>query len=375
MIVSKYEIYRDEIIQIAKENDFKIRTTANILSKKHDLNNGGFRKYVRKVITTQSQVGKELNERGISSEDFKHGWIKTKDGSYFVKNSNVLIAIQEVIDEFKSEIKPIEPTIYEPKQLNENLINQYTLTDFHLGMMAWDEESGDNWDLKIAEKTLLNFFKTSIELSPKAESCIFANIGDFLHWDGMDAVTPNNRNVLDADTRFTKLVRTSIRLIRQIVSMLLDKYKTVHLIMAEGNHDEASSIWLRELFSAFYELETRVTIDTNPDPYYCVKFGKVALFFHHGHLKRLNDLDSVLVAKFKKEFGESKFVYAHTGHMHNQQVRESNLMIIEQHRTLASRDAYASRSGWISGRDSKVITYHKDFGEVARNTISFEMIR
>ena len=55
MIVSKYEIYRDEIIQIAKENDFKIRTTANILSKKHDLNNGGFSKYVRKVITTQSR--------------------------------------------------------------------------------------------------------------------------------------------------------------------------------------------------------------------------------------------------------------------------------------------------------------------------------
>jgi len=88
MIVSKYEIYRDEIIQIAKENDFKIRTTANILSKKHGLNNAGFRKYVQKVIKTQSQVGKELNERGISSDDFKHGWIKTKDGSYFIKNRN-----------------------------------------------------------------------------------------------------------------------------------------------------------------------------------------------------------------------------------------------------------------------------------------------
>ena len=76
MIVSKYESYRDEILKIAKENDFKIRTTTNILSKKYNLSNSGLRKFVIKVIKSQSQVSKELNERGISSEDFKHGWIK-----------------------------------------------------------------------------------------------------------------------------------------------------------------------------------------------------------------------------------------------------------------------------------------------------------
>ena len=80
MIVSKYESYRDEILKIAKENDFKIRTTTNILSKKYNLSNSGLRKFVIKVVKSQSQVSKELNERGISSEDFKHGWIKTKDG-------------------------------------------------------------------------------------------------------------------------------------------------------------------------------------------------------------------------------------------------------------------------------------------------------
>ena len=29
----------------------------------------------------------------------------------------------------------------------------YTLTDYHLGMMAWEDEGGRNWDLNIAEET------------------------------------------------------------------------------------------------------------------------------------------------------------------------------------------------------------------------------
>jgi len=163
--------------------------------------------------------------------------------------------------------------------------------------------------------------------------------------------------------------------IRRIVSMLLEKYPKVHMVMAEGNHDPASSVWLREVFQMFYENEPRLTIDTNPDPYYNFNCGEVCIFMHHGHKRNLKNIDTVFVSKFKEQFGASRHVYAHTGHLHHDKVNETNLMTIEQHRTLAAKDAYASRGGWISGRDSKVITYHKDFGEVARITINPEMLK
>ena len=87
--------------------------------------------------------------------------------------------------------------------------------------------------------------------SPDSENAIFAQIGDFLHWDGLDAVTPASKHVLDADTRFTKLVRVAIRVIKRVIKMLLTKYKKVTVIMAEGNHDPASSVWLREMLHSF----------------------------------------------------------------------------------------------------------------------------
>ena len=49
-------------------------------------------------------------------------------------------------------------------------------------------------------------------------------------------------------------------------------------------------------------------------------------------------------------------------------------MIIEQHRTMAAKDSYASRGGYLAGRDAKAITYHKQYGEVGRITITPEML-
>jgi hypothetical protein len=145
--------------------------------------------------------------------------------------------------------------------------------------------------------------------------------------------------------------------------------------MAEGNHDMASSVWLREMFAAMYEREKRVTIDTSPDPYYCVEHGLTSLFFHHGHKRKPTNVDDVMVAKFREVFGRTKFSYAHLGHMHHTWQKETNLMIVEQHRTLAAKDAYASRGGWLSGREASCITYHKDYGQTGRVTITPDMVK
>ena len=296
-------------------------------------------------------------------------WTKTN-----IKEEEKLRVLKEVIKTLKEDITPTIP-IDKPKLFKGNkLCNQYTLTDFHFGMMSWAAETGGNWDMKIAEDTLTNFFKISIKQSPDANEAIFAQIGDFLHWDGLDAVTPAHRNILDADTRFAKLVRVVIKVIRRVIKMLLEKYQKVTLIMAEGNHDPASSVWLREMLASFYENESRLIIDTNPDPYYCIVWGENCLFYHHGHKRNVANIDTVFVSKFKKEYGSAKYVYAHLGHKHHDQVRETNLMLVEQHRTLASKDAHASRGGWGSDRDSKVITYHKNYGEVARLTININML-
>ena len=295
-------------------------------------------------------------------------WVKTSEDAE--QQRLIFEAAVAAMGEKLPRERPRKP----PAKVIADLLNQYTITDYHLGMLSWGEETGADWDLTIAEQTLVDWFAAAIAQAPAAETAVFAQIGDFMHWDGLDAVTPAHKHLLDADTRFQKLVRVAIRAIRRVIGMLLDKHQAVIVIMAEGNHDPASSIWLREWLAAIYENEPRVTVDVSPDPYYCVEHGETALFYHHGHKRKPGDIDTVFAAKFREVFGRTKYAYAHMGHLHHIDIKETNLMIVEQHRTLAAPDAYASRGGWMSGRDAQVISYSKRFGEVGRVRISPQMV-
>ena len=128
------------------------------------------------------------------------------------------------------------------------------------------------------------------------------------------------------------------------------------------------------MLCALYEDEPRITIDRSPDVYYCYEHGLTSVFAHHGHKAKFDNLDAVLTAKFREVFGRTKYSYVHVGHYHHNRLKESALMTVEQHRTLAAPDAYASRGGYISGRDAKVITYHKRFGEIGRISLSPEAV-
>jgi hypothetical protein len=281
---------------------------------------------------------------------------------------------RETIDALKEEIPRLKP-ITEFMHGNDALCNTYVITDFHLGMLAWSEETkGDDWDVDIAEKLLIKWFEQAIAQSPNAKQAVFAQMSDFLHFDGMDAVTPASKHLLDVDTRFSKLVRVAIRVLRKVIDMLLVKHESVHVLMLDANHDPVSQIWLREWFSVLYENEPRITIDTSPNPYNAYEFGKVALFFHHGHKKKVSEISKVFVGMFREMFGRTLYAYAHTGHLHSIDVKEDQLMIVEQHRTLSPNDAYAARGGWLSGRDAKCITYHRQYGEVSRITINSNML-
>jgi hypothetical protein len=285
-------------------------------------------------------------------------------------------AMKAAVAAFTSELPRAEPVILGSQgAYNADLLNQYTVTDLHFGSLSWGEETGTDYDLKIAEQLLLDWFAAAIKLSPPAHTAVLAQIGDLLHFDGLSAVTPTSHHVIDADSRFAKIVRVVIRTMRRIVKMLLEKHQHVHLLFADANHDPASEIWLREMFYAFYEEEPRLSVDRSPSTYLSYEWGEVALFYHHGHKRKVKDVDTVFAGKFRELYGKTKFAYAHLGHLHSDELLSTNLMQVERHETLAGRSSFEANGGWISGRSAKVITYHKRFGHVGRLIITPDMVQ
>ena len=295
-------------------------------------------------------------------------WVKTRLDDQ--KWNEILHAAAAAL----AEELPREAPIPKPPQQNAKLANLYVLTDVHLGMLAWHEEGGANWDLKIAERTVTDCFMRMMDASPSAGTAIIAQLGDWFHSDGLVPVTPASGHVLDQDGRFGKMVRAGVRLCRRVVTAALLRHDKVVLLLAEGNHDPASSAWMQTMFAALYEDDPRVEVIETPLPYYAFQHGRTALFFHHGHKKKVEALPGLFAALYSTMWGDTTKRYGHTGHLHHLYEKEFPGVKMMQHPTISARDAYAARGGFLSERQATSITYHSDFGEVGRYTITPEML-
>ena len=300
--------------------------------------------------------------------EMKAEWVKTASDKQAQREDAIRQAIEAC------EALPRMEPVKAPKVKADHLCNVYTLTDCHIGMLSWPKETGEAWDLDIAGHVLTGCFAEMIRNAPDASTCVIAQMGDWLHYDSLVPETPTNRNILDADGRFAKMVEVAIRVLRRICDLALKKHKRVIVLLAEGNHDLASSVWLRCMFKALYERERRLSVIDSEFPYYAHRHGETMLFWHHGHLKRPEGIYEIVAGEFASMWGATTKRYAHLGDKHHWKGQERNGLVIEQHPTLAARDSYASRHGWQSQRRAAGITYHEKHGEVARTIVTPEMI-
>jgi len=282
-------------------------------------------------------------------------------------------AMRETVAGFKDQIQPAA-AIAAPAASQEHLCNLYTFTDYHLGMLAWHQEGGADWNVSKAEQTIIAALIQMVNQSPTAHTAVLNIQGDFLHTDGKTPVTPTAKHVLDADSRFPKIRRAAIRIIRSLMTVCLQRHQQMYLIIAEGNHDVESSGWLADLFAVHYEEEPRVTVNDSVLPFYVFEWGQTMIGVHHGHKVKNESLPLLFAAQFPQEWGRTTRREIHCGHRHHRDEKEYNGVTVVQHPTLAARDAYAARGGWIADRAAWAITYHKKYGAVGRVMVTTEMM-
>lgn len=284
---------------------------------------------------------------------------------------NELDGVVEAIESACANIKPAAP-IKAPKKIATDLLNLVHCTDYHLAAYAAHEEGGADWDMRIAKNQFVKAMTELVEAAPDAEVGIFSQGGDFLHYDSLEALTPANKHLLDADGRAFKMVQLALDMHIFAIEHMLRHHKRVVAIVQEGNHDPMSSIWLRKALIQYFKKNKRVEILDVEFPFYAYLHGEIMLGFHHGHKVKNKSLPALFASepRYREMWGRSKYCYIHTGHYHQreQDMSEYGGAIVERHPTLAARDAYAARGGYVSWRAMNCITYHKSKGEVSRRT-------
>ena len=295
-------------------------------------------------------------------------WVKTKEDT-----ERQLEMMREGIEAMASELPRVKPTSA-PESTSLDLMAGFPVGDHHLGMYAWGEEAGGNYDINIAERIIFGAIDHLTAATPSCEQAVVAFLGDFMHYDSMEAVTPTGRNPLDADGRFSKMVRSAIRSMRYVIQSVLSHHARVHIVVEIGNHDIASSVFLMECLSNIYEEESRVTVDTSPAHFHYFDFGANLIGVHHGHSVKLHQLPLIMATDRPEQWGKSKYRSWWTGHIHQDKVLDVNGCRVESFRVLPPTDAWAQNKGYRSQRSMSAIVLHREHGEVARHTVNPAML-
>lgn len=265
---------------------------------------------------------------------------------------------------------PALPPAPGPDQDAADLLTVLPLADLHNGMRAWAEETGEDYDLRLADATLRGALATLVDRIPPSGEIVLLGLGDITHADNDRNETERSGNRLDADTRHQKTVRVTLELLLWLIGRAAERAPRVTVRILKGNHDPQTAAGIGLALAMLFRDSDRVSVDDSPSLWWFREHGRVLLGATHGHTLKPEDMPGVMAADRPEAWGRTLWRHIHRGHHHNRSAVEVMGVTVECHRSPAARDAYHAAGPWRSLRSVSAITYHRRDGETARVTVN-----
>jgi hypothetical protein len=275
--------------------------------------------------------------------------------------------IAQFVEGFKDELTGIHTPFDAPTSTDDDLMVSYIIGDHHLGMLAHHSETmGDDYDVKISQTLLESAIERLVSSAPAGEVGVLVNLGDFMHINDSTSSTPNSKNLLDSDGRYSKTIRAASNVIKRTVLRMLEKHNQVWLVNVRGNHDPDAALWLNEVMRLYFEEDPRVNVFDNASKFIWWQWGKNLVVTHHGDRIKMSNLHGSIVSNLRQEWGSSDHTFVWTGHIHHKNQEEYGGALFESWNILAPADAWHAGSGYASSRSMTCVILHKSFGEQGR---------
>lgn len=350
----------DDVIKVFKI-DTDIWEIVSFKIKPHE----GYRKdrKVRWVVQDGVVVEGDVTDTGkmlvVPLYGFEVSLAKKKD----------LINTKIVLSQLMEDAKKHAPKYPRFKRIKDTgLMLELVIADLHFGRLAWREESGGDYDIKIASADLLRVVDGLIQRSSSMayDKIIIPVCGDFFNSDHKLNTTTNG-TWQDEDTRWQKTFRFGRQLAVNVIDMCA-ALAPVEVIIIRGNHDNQRSFFLGDSLMCWYNNTTRVKIDNIARPRKYKQWGNVLLGFAHGHSEKKQSLPMLMANEARLEWSASTYREFHIGHWHHKTLDtfEDGGVTVKTFRSLASSDAWTMEMGLnMSLRSGEAMAWSKEKGLLA----------
>jgi hypothetical protein len=289
---------------------------------------------------------------------------------------NLILQKQVILEELFSSapsFTKFEKT--EKPSAGSNLL-EISIPDLHIGKLAHREESGEDYDIKIAVER----YKTAI--SSLLSRVNLTNVGKILLPIGNDIIQiDNNQNTttagtrVDTDGRYFKIVRSVKHLLIETINTL-SKIAPVDVVVVCGNHDSQTTFLIGEILEAYYFNVETVNVLNGAALRKYYKYGNTGMLFTHGDKEKHTSLGMIFAAENPKLWADTKYRFIKLGHLHHNKkidyitTQEYQGFQVQVLPSLSGSDQWHYGRGYMSLKQAKAFLYDKEAGLIGEFTYS-----
>ena len=325
---------------------------------------------VDRYVINSWQVTMKVNELPTTKTNYQTKvWLKP------IVIKPVELAMHGLIKQI-SKHKPVYcKTINDPKG---DFLLEVGLNDIHFGLLAWELETGTDWDIKIAEEIFVTTVQKILERSKnfKISRILFPVGNDFFHLNSPDGLTPAAKNRLDYDSRLAKIYQAGKMAVIKAIDYCLG-IAPVDILWIPGNHDPETSYYLVDTLKEHYRNIDQVTVNISPKVRKYYQWGKCMLGMTHGNEEPHRDLPTIMAAEEPRMWSETLYREWHVGHTHKK--KQTNYIagdtfggvVVRTLSSISGTDAWHYKKGYIHGfRTGEAIIWDKNEGNVGTISIN-----
>lgn len=232
---------------------------------------------------------------------------------------------------------------YDPK----GEILEIKIPDLHIGLLAWREETGADYDLKIVKE---RFFKCINDIldrckGRKFKKIVFVTLGDLLHIDN-DRQETTNGTFQQVEGRMAKITECAEDMIIDALTILGDKAPVEYIYLC-GNHDRTVGYMLARSVSNAFRNDANITCDISPNPIKHRRYGVGLVLYHHGDASKKN-IAELPMKHAREEVSYAKFVEINLGHYHDEEIKSVNGARVRYFPTICSSSYWEYQQGYAS---------------------------
>lgn len=275
------------------------------------------------------------------------------------------LAIEELKEDLKSWA-PKKTEIDYNKPCEGDLMLVIPLKDIHFGKLCWEEETGMNYDISIAEKIVSEMIHSYIAYSSpfhhRIQKIVFEVGNDFFNSDNKlnttSAGTPQSE-----DTRWRKTFREGRKIIVDAIERLKE-IAPVEVIVIPGNHDEERSFYLGDALECWYHNDLNVVVNNKATSRKAVLYGNNLLVFLHGDKEKKNLLVQTVALEFSNVWGSAKHKEIIMGHFHQENVYTEAGVIIRTVGSPSPPDQWHFDKQYVGIPSGQAFIYDKVLGNI-----------